>query len=134
MTLSCQGMTKDLMRNPENGWVDEWDSSSYHNAKIEVKVLLDSGAIGLFINHVLVQDNSIATCKLNHPILVFNIAGSITEEVTLICHIKSIKKERVFEVCNLGKANIIIGYTWLCKHNQDINWETGEVQMTQCPK
>jgi hypothetical protein len=31
------------------------------HAKIEVKVLLDSGAMGLFINHTLVQDNGIAT-------------------------------------------------------------------------
>jgi hypothetical protein len=40
----------------------------------------------------------------------------------------------VLEVCDLGKASLIIGYTWLCKHNPDIDWETGEVQMTHCPK
>jgi hypothetical protein len=46
--------------------------------------------MGLFINRTLVQDNGIAMCKLNHPIPVFDIdgslnsGGSITKEVTLI--------------------------------------------------
>jgi hypothetical protein len=35
---------------------------------------------------------------------------------------------------DLGKASLIIGYTWLCKHNPGINWETGKVQITHCPK
>jgi Retroviral aspartyl protease len=49
------------------------------HAKIEAKVLLDSGATGLFINHMLVQNNGIAMCKLNQPILVFNIDGSLNQ-------------------------------------------------------
>jgi hypothetical protein len=44
------------------------------------------------------------------------------------------QERAVFEVCNLGKASLIIGYMWLCKHNPDINWETGKVQITHCPK
>jgi F0F1-type ATP synthase beta subunit len=41
------------------------------HAKIEVEVLLDSSATGLFINHMLVQDNRIAMCNLDHPIPVY---------------------------------------------------------------
>jgi hypothetical protein len=37
-------------------------------------------------------------------------------------------------VCDLGKNNLIIGYTWLQKHNPEINWKTGEVEMTRCPR
>jgi hypothetical protein len=44
------------------------------------------------------------------------------------------QERAVFEVCDLGKASLIIGYTWLHEHNLDINWETGKVQMTHCPK
>ena len=32
------------------------------------------------------------------------------------------------------KSNLIIGYTWLHKHNPEINWETGKVEMTRCPR
>ena len=39
----------------------------------------------------------------------------------------------MFEICNLGKVNLIIGYTWLKKHNPEINWNTGEIEFTQCP-
>ena len=35
--------------------------------------------------------------------------------------------ERVFfAVTNLGKQNMIMGHTWLRKHNPDINWVTGD--------
>jgi hypothetical protein len=57
---------------------------------VEVDALLDSGATGLFIDRALVKGNQITTCKLQHPIPVYNIdgsinrGGSITEEVTLI--------------------------------------------------
>jgi hypothetical protein len=44
---------------------------------VEVDVLLDSGATGLFIDHVLVKGNQIMMCKLQHPIPVYNIDGSI---------------------------------------------------------
>jgi hypothetical protein len=97
------------------------------HAKIEVEVLLDSGATGLFINRVLVQDNSIAMHKLDHTILVSNIdgslnsGGSIKEEVTLIMSYQGHQEKAVSEVCNLGKASLIIGYMLLCKHNPDID-------------
>jgi Retroviral aspartyl protease len=110
------------------------------HAMIEVEVLLDSGAMGLFINHALVQNNSIATCVLNHSIPVYNIdrslnwGGIITEEVTLIMSYQGHQEKAVFAICDLGKASLIIGYTWLCKHNPDIDWENGKVHMTHCPK
>jgi len=56
----------------------------------EVDTLLDSGATGLFINCTWLHQKKITTCKLEHPIEVYNIngsinrGGSITEEVTLI--------------------------------------------------
>jgi len=27
-----------------------------------------------------------------------------------------------------------MGYTWLHKHNLEINWETGKVEMMRCPR
>jgi len=106
----------------------------------EVDALLDSGATGLFIDHAWLCQKKITTRKLEHPIEVYNIdrsvnrGGSITEEVTLILSYQGHKERTVFKVCDLGKSNLIIGYTWLHKHNLEVNWETGKVEMTRCPR
>jgi len=104
----------------------------------EVDALLDSGVTGLFIDHAWLCQKKITTCKLEHCIEVYNIdgsinrGGSITEEVTLILSYHGHKECAVFKVCDLGKSNLIIGYTMLHKHNPDINWETGKVEMMRC--
>jgi hypothetical protein len=36
-------------------------------------------------------------------------------------------------VTQLRKQHIILGYSWLQKHNPEINWETKEVCMMCCP-
>jgi hypothetical protein len=36
-------------------------------------------------------------------------------------------------VTRLGKQHVILGYSWLQKHNPEIDWETKEVRMTRCP-
>jgi len=106
----------------------------------EVDILLDSGVTGLFINCTWLHQKKITTHKLEHPIEVYNIngsinrGGSIMEEVTLILSYQGHNERTVFEVCDLGKSNLIIGYTWLHKHNPEIDWETGKVEMMRCPR
>ena len=106
----------------------------------EVDTLLDSGVTGLFIDCAWLRQKKITTCKLEHPIEVDNInrsvnrGGSITEEVTLILSYQGHKECTVFEVCDLGKSNLIIGYTWSLKHNSEIDWETRKVEMMRCPR
>ncbi|KAF8890053.1 hypothetical protein BD779DRAFT_1438811 [Infundibulicybe gibba] len=39
----------------------------------------------------------------------------------------------LFEVTTLGKTKVILGHTWLKKHNPTIDWTTGEVSMNRCP-
>ena len=63
-----------------------------------------------------------------------NKGGSIMEEVTMIMSYQGHKEKVVFEVYNLGKTNLIIGIKWLKKQNPAINWRTGEVKMSHCPK
>jgi hypothetical protein len=36
-------------------------------------------------------------------------------------------------VTSLGKQDVILGLTWLHEHNPEIDWETAEVKMSQCP-
>jgi len=63
-----------------------------------------------------------------------NQGGSITHEVTLMMTHKGHKEKVVFEVCDLGKSTVIIGYTWLQKHNPMIDWKTGDIKFTRCPQ
>ena len=106
---------------------------------VPVKALLDSGATGLFIDRQFVHKNGLKTRILPIPIKVYNVdgslnqGGSITEEVTLMMSHRGHKEKAVFEVCDLGKAVLIIGHPWLRKHNPEINWKTGEVKLTHCP-
>jgi len=106
----------------------------------EVDTLLDSSATGLFIDCTWLCQKKIMTCKLKHPIEVYNIdgsvnrGGSIMEEVTPILSYQGHKEHTMFEVCDLGKSNLIIGHTWLHKHNLEIDWETVKVEMMRCPR
>ena len=52
------------------------------------------------------------------------------EEVTMVMSYQGHKEKAVFEVCDLGKTNLIIGIIWLKKHNPAIKWKTGEVKMS----
>ena len=45
------------------------------------------------------------------------------------CH-----KKVTAEVMDLGKNQVILGYTWLKKYNPDIDWTNGKVKMTHCSR
>ena len=62
-----------------------------------------------------------------------NQGGSITEEIMLMMSHKEHKEKAIFEVCDLGKATLIVGHPWLRKHKLEINWQMGEVKLTRCP-
>ena len=92
------------------------------------------------MNSKFTECNGIAMQKLNKLICVYNVddtlnqGGLITHETTIMMSHKGHCEKAVFEVCNLGKSNIIISYTWLKKHNLEIDWKTGSIQFTRCPQ
>jgi len=73
--------------------------------------------IVVLLDHAWLHQKGITMCKLEYSIEVFNIdgsvnrGGSVTEEVTLILLYQGHKKCTVFEVCDLGKSNLI--YHWI---------------------
>ena len=69
-------------------------------------------------------------CNVNGTL---NQGGSITEEIMLMMSHRGHKEKAIFEVCNLGKATLIVGHPWLRKHNPEIDWKTGKVKLTRCP-
>jgi len=62
-----------------------------------------------------------------------NEAGQISEVVDMVLYYKTHSERMLLAVSSLGRQNMILSYTWLKDHNPEVNWQTGEVQMNQCP-
>ena len=106
---------------------------------VTVKALLDSGATGMFMDKKFVERHGFRMDKLEKPLIVTNIDGSnnsggrITHEVECNVYYKGHQEQMKFDVCNLGRTDVILGMPWLAAHNPEIDWEKGEVKMTRCP-
>jgi len=106
---------------------------------IIVKALLDSGAMGMFMDQKMAAKYGFRLQKLERPVMVRNVdrtnnsAGAIIYQVEANVYYKGHVERMRMNVCDLGKTDIILGMTWLQAHNPEINWETEEVKMTRCP-
>ena len=102
--------------------------------------LLDSGATDSFIDKGMIDHYQLKVETLDQPIPVFNTdgghnkLGDITGFVDLEMAIGDHKEIMRLHATSLGQERIFIGHDWLHKHNPDIDWETGGVTMSRCPK
>jgi hypothetical protein len=132
--------------------LDENDESPSRSLKLKVSIetsdtgevksvdaLVDSGATGRFIDRDYVKANRLTTRTLSTPIPVRNVDGTpngetgyITEAVDLILRYKNHSERTLFAVTGLGSQNLILGHSWLQKHNPEIDWISGEVKMSRC--
>jgi len=106
---------------------------------VTTNVLLDSGAMGLFMNKEFVEKNGFRMERLERPVKIVNVdsthnkGGNIMHKVTCNIYYKGHRERARFDVCNLGRTEVILGMPWLAAHNPEINWEKGEVELTRCP-
>ena len=111
-------------------------SCEFHNTP----ALLDSGANATFIDKAVAEWLGLMLEGLTNPIRVFNVdgshnsAGDVTHAVNLTVDFLGHREELRAELTNLGKNSLILGYTWLKKHNPSIDWEKGTVKFHQCPR
>ena len=104
-----------------------------------IPALLDSGANATFINKAVAEWLGLPLEALTNPICVFNVdgsrnsAGDITHAINITVDFLRHREELHAEVTNLGKNSLILGYTWLKKHNLSIDWEKGTVKFNWCP-
>ncbi|KAG5726372.1 hypothetical protein E4T56_gene18941 [Termitomyces sp. T112] len=69
---------------------------------------------------------------LPKPIPTYNIdgmpnkAGAINSMVDLILCYWNHAEHAIFTITSLGRQGMILGFTWLCKHNPKIDWTKGE--------
>ena len=103
-----------------------------------VKVLLDNGATGLFIDTTFAKEKGFKIERMKNPLLVknvdgtVNVGGAITHQVECNMFFKGHIERVRMDVCNLGKTEVILGMPWLAAHNPEIDWEKREVKMTRC--
>ena len=106
---------------------------------ITIKVLLDSSAIGMFMDKRIAARHGFKLQKLERPIMVRNVngtnnsGGAITYQIEANVYYKGHIERIRMDVCDLEKMEIILGMPQLAAHNPEINWETGEVKMMKCP-
>ena len=107
--------------------------------KKTITALLYSDAMGEFIDRDYAKSCRFNLVKLTQPIPVQNVDGtlnearSIMEAVSLILCYKNNSEKTLFCITNLGRQKMILRHSWLCKHNPEIDWNTGNVKMSWCP-
>jgi len=103
-----------------------------------MEAMVNTGATGDFIDQDFVTREKLPTCKLSQPIPVYNVdgtlneAGSIREVVDVIMTYERHSKRILLAVTHLGKQSMILGFTWLDKHNPEIDFHARSVKMTRC--
>ena len=63
-----------------------------------------------------------------------NSTRSITHSVELVVEFQGHHEKVTAEVTDLGKNLFILGFSWLQRHNLEIDWTKGTVKMTRCPR
>ena len=105
---------------------------------VAVRVLLDSGATGLFMDMTFAKEKGFKIEKLKKLLLVRNVDGTVNvgraimHQVECNMFFKGHVERARMDICNLGKIEVILGMPWLVVHNPEIDWEKGEVKMTRC--
>ena len=54
------------------------------------------------------------------------------EVVDVVMTYDNHSEQILLAITKLGKQKVILGYTWLRKHNLEIDFATGKVKMTRC--
>ena len=82
---------------------------------ITVKALLDSSAMGMFMNKRIVARHGFKLQKLERPIIVRNVdrtnnsGGAIIHQIEANIYYKGHVERIRIDICDLGKMEIILG-------------------------
>src|ERR1700678_844488 len=105
------------------------------NKTVKTKVLLDTGAEGLFMDRDYAEEHDIVLQKLPNPITPSNVDGTLNHagEITHFTWIQAkIDKRTLLEklwITDLGSSDVIFGFPWFKENNPQIVWKTGRVQL-----
>ena len=94
---------------------------------ITVKVLLDNGTTGIFMNKKMIAKYRFKLQKLERPVTVRNVnstnnsRGAVTYQVEVNVYYKNHIERMRMNVCNLERIDIILGMPQLQAYNPEIN-------------
>ena len=101
------------------------------------KTLLDSRATGLVMSKEFAKKHRFRRTKLERLVYMKNVdsmlnyAGPIVDTVEVEIFFKGHKERTLIDVIGGQKWSVILGIPWLACYNPEIDWKTGEVQMTR---
>ena len=107
---------------------------------ITVEMLLDSGTTGLVMSSEFARKQGFKLKKLEIPMNVINVDGLLNKEgpiehtVEVNIYFKEHRERTEIDMIGGQKWTVILGMSWLARHNPEIDWRTGEVKMTRCPE
>ena len=108
-----------------------------YNKKVQTKALVDLGATMNFVDKVVIKNNNLVIHKLANLYCVINAdgtpnkVGQITEYVRAYIEIGLHKTIQHLFVTNLGNKEMMIGYSYLYKHNSNIDWQKDQWEFTR---
>ena len=95
-------------------WLDIGIEKVDMHEGITVKVLLDSGAMGMFMNREMAKKHGFKMTRLERPLKVKNVdgtensEGNITHQVEVNVFYKNHVERMRIDVCNLEKTEVIL--------------------------
>ena len=102
---------------------------SVNEKTIDTYAMIDSGATHSFVDSSFVTSNNIPLIEKSEPVEIFVIdgrpssAGAITHQTkTMTLRINNHYENIDFSVTKLGKYPVILGISWLEKHDPHITW------------
>ena len=104
------------------------------------EALLDSGATRLVMSFKFVRKQEFKLKRLERPIHVRNMDGSLNKEepiehmVKVSIYYQGHRERMEIDVIGRQKWMVILEMLWLAHHNPKIDWKTGEVKMTRYPE
>ena len=104
-----------------------------------IEALLDSGASAVYISPSFVEDHGIPTRKVSRPSFVLNADDSlnprmVTHEACFTSLVQGHRSTEWYFITDLGSKTMVIGMTWLRTHNPEVDWRTGHITFSRCPR
>ena len=106
--------------------------------RVVVKVLLNSGTTGLFINTQFVKRKGFNLERLKTLLWIrnmneiVNVGGAIIYQIECNMFFKGYIERVRIDIYNLEKTEVILDMLWLAVHNPEIDWEKKEVKIMRC--
>jgi len=108
-------------------WLDIGIERTDIHKGVTIKVLLDSGTMGMFMNRETAAKHGFKLQKLERPVRVknvdgtYNSRGAIMHEVEVNVYYKSYVERMRMDICNLGRTEVILRMPWLASYYPEIN-------------